>query len=189
MSGLSKVRLLLAGVLACAFAMALPSVAYGQLDPICEEFPTLPVCTDGEEPPPDGEQPPPPDGNGDGDGTGGGDIEDDNGEGEVDQDSDATIVQHQDSRRFRGTFFRDLDCGDFATQANAQAVLNANHNDPHFLDTDNDGIACEGRFFETHRVVVRNVLARTGARAPQIALAGALCLLGGLALRMRRRSA
>jgi endonuclease YncB( thermonuclease family) len=40
--------------------------------------------------------------------------------------------------------FKDLDCGDFATQAGAQAVLNANPSDPNGLDgSDNDGRACE----------------------------------------------
>jgi hypothetical protein len=34
-------------------------------------------------------------------------------------------------------------CGDFASQAHAQAVLRADPSDPNRLDTDNDGIACE----------------------------------------------
>jgi Ca2+-binding RTX toxin-like protein len=37
----------------------------------------------------------------------------------------------------------DLDCDDFATQREAQAVLNRDPSDPHGLDGDNDGIACE----------------------------------------------
>lgn len=37
----------------------------------------------------------------------------------------------------------DLNCSDFATQAEAQAVLDANPADPNNLDQDNDGIACE----------------------------------------------
>lgn len=37
----------------------------------------------------------------------------------------------------------DCDCGDFATQAQAQAVLNAFPGDPHRLDGDRDGVACE----------------------------------------------
>ncbi|MBF2079765.1 MAG: thermonuclease family protein [Synechococcales cyanobacterium T60_A2020_003] len=37
----------------------------------------------------------------------------------------------------------DCDCADFATQAEAQAVLNAFPGDPHRLDGDRDGIACE----------------------------------------------
>jgi hypothetical protein len=35
-------------------------------------------------------------------------------------------------------------CGDFASQARAQAVLRADPRDPNRLDTDRDGIACEG---------------------------------------------
>jgi hypothetical protein len=36
-------------------------------------------------------------------------------------------------------------CGDFASQAQAQAVLRADPRDPNALDgNDNDGIACEG---------------------------------------------
>jgi hypothetical protein len=41
--------------------------------------------------------------------------------------------------------FRDRDCADFATQAKAQRFFKK-HNpnrDPHRLDADNDGIACE----------------------------------------------
>ncbi len=38
----------------------------------------------------------------------------------------------------------DMDCGDFATQAAAQAFfLNAGPGDPHQLDGDGDGVACE----------------------------------------------
>jgi hypothetical protein len=37
----------------------------------------------------------------------------------------------------------DYDCADFATQQEAQAVLNADPSDPNRLDGDNDGIACE----------------------------------------------
>lgn len=37
----------------------------------------------------------------------------------------------------------DLDCADFATQAEAQAELDADPSDPHGLDGDGDGIACE----------------------------------------------
>jgi hypothetical protein len=38
---------------------------------------------------------------------------------------------------------RDLNCSDFATQADAQAELLRNSSDPHDLDRDNDGMACE----------------------------------------------
>lgn len=37
----------------------------------------------------------------------------------------------------------DCDCGDFSTQEQAQAVLNAFPGDPHRLDGDDDGIPCE----------------------------------------------
>jgi hypothetical protein len=37
----------------------------------------------------------------------------------------------------------DRNCPDFATQAEAQAVLDADRSDPNRLDDDNDGIACE----------------------------------------------
>jgi beta-lactamase superfamily II metal-dependent hydrolase len=38
---------------------------------------------------------------------------------------------------------RDLDCSDFATQAEAQAVLDADPSDPHGLDGEGDGVPCE----------------------------------------------
>jgi micrococcal nuclease len=38
---------------------------------------------------------------------------------------------------------RDLNCKDFKTQREAQAVLDADPSDPHRLDRDKDGIACE----------------------------------------------
>ncbi|MFC4005103.1 excalibur calcium-binding domain-containing protein [Prauserella oleivorans] len=38
---------------------------------------------------------------------------------------------------------QDLDCADFGSQAEAQATLDADPSDPHRLDADNDGIACE----------------------------------------------
>ena len=37
----------------------------------------------------------------------------------------------------------DFDCSHFATQAEAQAVYDATPGDPHGLDADGDGIACE----------------------------------------------
>lgn len=37
----------------------------------------------------------------------------------------------------------DCDCSDFATQAEAQQVLDAVAGDPHYLDGDGDGVACE----------------------------------------------
>jgi micrococcal nuclease len=38
----------------------------------------------------------------------------------------------------------DLNCGDFATQEEAQAVLDQDPSDPNGLDADGDGIACDG---------------------------------------------
>ncbi|MBD3886614.1 excalibur calcium-binding domain-containing protein [Phormidium tenue FACHB-886] len=37
----------------------------------------------------------------------------------------------------------DLDCSDFPTQAAAQQALDADRSDPHRLDGDGNGIACE----------------------------------------------
>jgi hypothetical protein len=37
----------------------------------------------------------------------------------------------------------DRDCADFATQPEAQAVLDADRSDPNGLDDDHDGTACE----------------------------------------------
>jgi hypothetical protein len=41
--------------------------------------------------------------------------------------------------------FRDRDCSDFPTQAKAQRFFERHHphRDPHRLDADHDGIACE----------------------------------------------
>jgi hypothetical protein len=41
--------------------------------------------------------------------------------------------------------FRDRDCSDFSTQAKAQHFFKKHHpnRDPHRLDADHDGIACE----------------------------------------------
>lgn len=46
----------------------------------------------------------------------------------------------------RTTTLRDLNCGDFDSQAEAQAVLDKDPSDPHGLDRDNDGEACEDSF-------------------------------------------
>jgi hypothetical protein len=40
----------------------------------------------------------------------------------------------------------DKDCADFASQADAQAALDAEPSDPDNLDADDDGIACEQHF-------------------------------------------
>lgn len=40
----------------------------------------------------------------------------------------------------------DRDCATFATQAAAQAALDARPSDPERLDADNDGVACDSYF-------------------------------------------
>lgn len=58
----------------------------------------------------------------------------------------------------------DLDCSDFRTQGEAQAVLDADRTDPNRLDQDGDGTACEslpaggtedGTTFSTTQVATR----------------------------------
>ncbi len=49
-----------------------------------------------------------------------------------------------DTARYLGQGDR-YNCGDFSSQAYAQAVLRADPSDPNKLDTDKDGIACESR--------------------------------------------
>lgn len=43
----------------------------------------------------------------------------------------------------------DMDCNDFTTQEEAQAVLDADPSDPHRLDGNDDGVACESLPHET----------------------------------------
>ncbi|HSU09399.1 MAG TPA: hypothetical protein VLK57_09365 [Pseudonocardia sp.] len=57
-----------------------------------------------------------------------------------DSDSDADDSSSSD------TSGDDRDCADFASQADAQAALDAELSDPDHLDADVDGIACEDRF-------------------------------------------
>jgi hypothetical protein len=58
-----------------------------------------------------------------------------------DSDSDA-----DDDSLSSATSDDDRDCADFASQADAQAALDAELSDPDHLDADVDGIACEDRF-------------------------------------------
>jgi hypothetical protein len=58
-----------------------------------------------------------------------------------DSDSDA-----DDDSSSSDTSGDDRDCADFASQADAQAALEADLSDPDHLDADVDGIACEDRF-------------------------------------------
>ncbi len=43
----------------------------------------------------------------------------------------------------RRSYGGDLDCSNFATRSEAQSVLGADRSDPHRLDGDGDGWACE----------------------------------------------
>jgi hypothetical protein len=65
----------------------------------------------------------------------------------LDADSDGIPCEHLpsagDGGGGGGTGGRDLDCADFATQAAAQRELERDPTDPHNLDADDDGIACE----------------------------------------------
>ncbi|TVQ12335.1 MAG: micrococcal nuclease-like nuclease [Leptolyngbya sp. DLM2.Bin27] len=55
----------------------------------------------------------------------------------------ATPVPAVDPSSFPACVATDCNCSDFATWEQAQAVLDAFPGDPHRLDGDNDGIACE----------------------------------------------
>ncbi|MFI7117660.1 excalibur calcium-binding domain-containing protein [Amycolatopsis sp. NPDC049868] len=55
----------------------------------------------------------------------------------------------------RAPQFKDKDCADFSSQAAAQAELKKNPRDPHKLDGDHDGYACESRFGEPGQVKVK----------------------------------
>jgi hypothetical protein len=64
----------------------------------------------------------------------------------LDADDDAIACEELASgtgEGAQGTDSGDLDCADFATQAEAQAEFDADPSDPNGLDADNDRIACE----------------------------------------------
>ncbi|MFD5243374.1 excalibur calcium-binding domain-containing protein [Amycolatopsis sp. NPDC058340] len=100
----------------------------------------------------------------------------------------------------------DKDCADFPSQAAAQAELKKNPRDPHKLDGDHDGYACETRFGEpakSGQVKVKPVggVATGGGDAVEtnggfleitaVALAGAALLTvsaAGASLVLRRRA-
>ncbi|MDT0350208.1 hypothetical protein [Pseudonocardia charpentierae] len=62
-----------------------------------------------------------------------------------DSDSESNSDADDDSSS-SATSGDDRDCGDFASQADAQAALDADLSDPDHLDADVDGIACEDHF-------------------------------------------
>ncbi|QFU85410.1 excalibur calcium-binding domain-containing protein [Amycolatopsis sp. YIM 10] len=91
---------------------------------------------------------------------------------------------------------KDKDCADFATQAEAQAELAKDASDPHGLDADDDGSACESHFGEpqvkkTPSGGVDTGGAYDGSSLGAFAGLGGLTLLGGgaaLVLVSRRRA-
>jgi hypothetical protein len=61
---------------------------------------------------------------------------------------------------------QDLDCADFVSQAEAQATLRENPNDPHGLDgNDDDGIACESLPAPRDEVPVQGAMGAGGGGA------------------------
>jgi LPXTG-motif cell wall-anchored protein len=89
---------------------------------------------------------------------------------------------------------QDLDCADFSTQAEAQAQLGAD--DPHGLDADSDGVACEELPAGTSAADTSGSttsgsttqLASTGSDIWILGGAGFLALAGAFALRRRARA-
>lgn len=79
----------------------------------------------------------------------------------------------------------DKDCADFSSQAAAQAFFTTNGGpavDPHRLDRDKDGIACESHF-AGEETAPRPVEARTiNAGVPDASDSNALGLVGGVLL-------
>lgn len=95
--------------------------------------------------------------------------------------------------------FADKDCADFATKGDAQATLDADRSDPHRLDADDDGLACEAHFSDgedDQQVRVHPVGGvATGGNGGEGDDSGALAALGafvlsgaGAALVARRRA-
>lgn len=75
-----------------------------------------------------------------------------------------------------------LDCPGFVFQEEAQAVLDSNRSDPHRLDADDDGLACENlrRRGQTVGTGGRGELARTGWSTVRLATGAALAIAVGL---------
>jgi hypothetical protein len=84
----------------------------------------------------------------------------------------------------------DLNCGDFATQGEAQATLAANLTDPNDLDGNADGEACEGLPAGNSTPSSGNTgqLARTGLNAWELVLIGIVGIGGAVALRRRAQT-
>lgn len=87
----------------------------------------------------------------------------------------------------------ELDCADFATQEEAQAVYDQDPGDPNTLDGDEDGEACENLPTVTPQgeaaVAEQRPLPSSGGPSLPVLLAGALLSSSGiLALAALRRS-
>lgn len=87
---------------------------------------------------------------------------------------------------------QDLDCADFASQAEAQAHLNADPSDPDGLDADGDGKACEVPVSEFLGTGSAGTTGSTGALAStgfEVWMLGAIGLIGlGGAVMLARRA-
>jgi Excalibur calcium-binding domain len=77
----------------------------------------------------------------------------------------------------------DQDCGDFSSQAAAQAHLQADPSDPDGLDADNDGVACESFDYGSESApggVGADALPRTGSgTGPSLGVGALLVATGG----------
>lgn len=76
----------------------------------------------------------------------------------------------------------DLDCSDFTSQSQAQAVYNSNPSDPNRLDRDGDGIACETAGGSGVSSSAPQGGVETGAGGTAGLESEAILALGGLAL-------
>lgn len=82
----------------------------------------------------------------------------------------------------------DKDCGDFATQEEAQAHLEAHQGDPDGLDGDKDGIACESLPSAGGARAGAEETAKTGSVARSLGAVGfGTIALGSLLLLFVRR--
>ncbi|AXB45929.1 excalibur calcium-binding domain-containing protein [Amycolatopsis albispora] len=112
------------------------------------------------------------------------------------QTSSSSSSPPSSSSSVTSTTSGDKDCADFPTQAAAQAELAKDPSDPHGLDADKDGYACESQFGEpqvkkTPTGGVDTGGAAAGSSLGGVAALGGLTLLGGgaaLVLAGRRRA-